>query len=76
MKHKFNRRMGYRIVDKYLFLHGVGMHVETLDSKGMSRLKINKMSRLHDRLKHPAVMAIRESLQSFSAAVCTEMDIT
>jgi len=60
--HGFNPLLGYRIADKYLFCHGVGMFKTHADHIGKSTVRLDAASTLAERLSHPSVHKIRISL--------------
>lgn len=72
--HGFNRRLGYRIVDKFLFLHGIGMYVPGTRKNGEPRDVLDKKSRLADRFASASVAPIRDSLHSFASALPTDLN--
>lgn len=65
----FNRRLGYRIVDKFLFLHGIAMYVPGQKKDGQPRTVLNKNSRLAERIESGSLTPIRQSLRSFGGAL-------
>jgi hypothetical protein len=67
--HDMNGWLGLRIVDKYLFLHGIGMYRRTVGKDGSPKDKLDPCSTISDRLSHPAVMSTRRSLMSFAQAL-------
>ena len=71
--HGFNTRLGYRIVDKYLFLHGIGMYVSGSRKNGEPRDVLDKKSQLADRVASASVAPIRESLRSFAKALPADL---
>jgi hypothetical protein len=67
--HGMNSLLGLRIVDKYLFLHGIGMYRRATGKDGSPKDKLDPLSTISDRLTHLTVISARRSLMSFAQAL-------
>ena len=64
--HGLNPLLGYRIADKYLFCHGVGMFDPATG-------KLDGASTLREKAKHPSVLSLRKSLSATEKVLSQHM---
>lgn len=71
--HGFNRLLGYRIADKYLFCHGVGMFRAQSDLVGNTAERLDVRATIAQKLSHPSVLTMRESLLATEQALAVHL---